>query len=73
MCGLFAFLELEEAARIDGASLMQVLVKIVIPLARIGILTVALLGFMASGVSTALLDHHRDAEQVPRRWAWCAR
>jgi ABC-type glycerol-3-phosphate transport system permease component len=40
-------LELEEAARIDGASLLQVLLKIVIPLASIGILTVALLGFMA--------------------------
>jgi multiple sugar transport system permease protein len=40
-------LELEEAARIDGASLLQVLLRIVLPLARIGILTVALLGFMA--------------------------
>jgi ABC-type glycerol-3-phosphate transport system permease component len=40
-------LELEEAARIDGASLFQVLVLIVLPLAKIGILTVALLGFMA--------------------------
>jgi multiple sugar transport system permease protein len=40
-------LELEEAARIDGASLLQVLLQIVVPLARIGILTVALLGFMA--------------------------
>jgi multiple sugar transport system permease protein len=40
-------LELEEAARIDGASLLQVLLLIVLPLAKIGILTVALLGFMA--------------------------
>jgi multiple sugar transport system permease protein len=40
-------LELEEAARIDGASLVQVLLQIVLPLAKIGILTVALLGFMA--------------------------
>ena len=40
-------LELEEAARIDGASLLQVLLQIVLPLARIGILTVAMLVFMA--------------------------
>jgi multiple sugar transport system permease protein len=40
-------LELEEAARIDGASLGQVFMNVVVPLARIGILTVALLGFMA--------------------------
>jgi len=39
--------ELEEAARIDGASLLQTLVYVVLPLARIGILTVGLLGFMA--------------------------
>jgi multiple sugar transport system permease protein len=39
--------ELEEAARIDGASLVQILLHIVLPLARIGILTVAMLGFMA--------------------------
>jgi ABC-type maltose transport system permease subunit len=38
---------LEEAARIDGASLWQTLVYVVLPLARIGILTVGLLGFMA--------------------------
>jgi multiple sugar transport system permease protein len=49
MCGFIRTipLELEEAARIDGASLLQVLLKIVFPLAKIGILTVALLGFMA--------------------------
>ena len=39
--------ELEEAARIDGASLLQTLVYIVLPLASIGILTVGMLGFMA--------------------------
>jgi len=39
--------ELEEAARIDGASLWQTLLYVVLPLARIGILTVGLLGFMA--------------------------
>jgi ABC-type glycerol-3-phosphate transport system permease component len=39
--------ELEEAARIDGCSLLQVLIFIVIPLARIGIVTVGILGFMA--------------------------
>jgi multiple sugar transport system permease protein len=40
-------LELEEAARIDGASLLQVMYMITIPLAKIGILTMAMLGFMA--------------------------
>ncbi len=39
--------ELEEAARIDGANLLQTLWFVVVPLARIGILTNALLGFMA--------------------------
>jgi multiple sugar transport system permease protein len=39
--------ELEEAARIDGCSLLQVLIHIVIPLARIGLVTVGILGFMA--------------------------
>jgi len=39
--------ELEEAARIDGCSLFQTLIYIVIPLARIGIVTIAILGFMA--------------------------
>jgi multiple sugar transport system permease protein len=40
-------LELEEAARIDGCSLLQTLWYIVLPLAKTGILTIALLGFMA--------------------------
>ena len=40
-------LELEESARIDGCSLVQVLWYIVLPLAKTGILTIALLGFMA--------------------------
>jgi arabinogalactan oligomer/maltooligosaccharide transport system permease protein len=40
-------IELEEAARIDGCSLLQVLIHIVIPLARIGLVTVGILGFMA--------------------------
>ncbi len=40
-------LELEEAARLDGCSLLQTLLYIVIPLARIGIVTVGILGFMA--------------------------
>lgn len=40
-------LELEEAARLDGCSLFQTLLYIVIPLARIGIVTVGILGFMA--------------------------
>jgi multiple sugar transport system permease protein len=39
--------ELEEAARIDGCTLLQTLLYIVIPLARIGIVTVGILGFMA--------------------------
>jgi multiple sugar transport system permease protein len=39
--------ELEEAARIDGCSLLQTLLYIVIPLARIGLVTVGILGFMA--------------------------
>jgi ABC-type maltose transport system permease subunit len=39
--------ELEEAALLDGCTLFQTLVYIVIPLARIGIVTVAILGFMA--------------------------
>ncbi|MCC7367170.1 MAG: carbohydrate ABC transporter permease [Chloroflexi bacterium] len=39
--------ELEEAARIDGCTLFQTLLFIVIPLARIGIVTVAILAFMA--------------------------
>jgi multiple sugar transport system permease protein len=39
--------ELEEAARIDGANLLQTLWYVVVPLARIGLLTVTLLGFMA--------------------------
>jgi ABC-type glycerol-3-phosphate transport system permease component len=40
-------LELEDSARIDGCNLIQTLVYIALPLAKIGILTVALLGFMA--------------------------
>lgn len=40
-------LELEESARIDGCSLPQVLWYIVLPLAKTGIVTIALLGFMA--------------------------
>jgi ABC-type glycerol-3-phosphate transport system permease component len=40
-------IELEEAARIDGCSLPQVLWHVVLPLARTGIVTIALLGFMA--------------------------
>jgi ABC-type glycerol-3-phosphate transport system permease component len=40
-------LELEESARIDGCSLVQVLWYIVLPLAKTGIVTIALLGFMA--------------------------
>jgi ABC-type glycerol-3-phosphate transport system permease component len=40
-------LELEESARMDGCSLAQVLWYIVLPLARTGIVTIALLGFMA--------------------------
>jgi multiple sugar transport system permease protein len=39
--------ELEEAARIDGCTLFQTLLFIVIPLARIGIVTIAILAFMA--------------------------
>jgi multiple sugar transport system permease protein len=39
--------ELEEAARIDGCTLLQTLIYIVIPLARIGLVTVGILGFMA--------------------------
>jgi len=40
-------LELEDAARIDGCNLLQTLIYVAVPLARTGILTVALLGFMA--------------------------
>jgi multiple sugar transport system permease protein len=40
-------IELEEAARIDGCSLLQVLWYIALPLAKTGIVTIALLGFMA--------------------------
>jgi ABC-type glycerol-3-phosphate transport system permease component len=40
-------IELEESARIDGCSLVQVLWYIVLPLAKTGIVTIALLGFMA--------------------------
>jgi ABC-type maltose transport system permease subunit len=40
-------LELEESARMDGCSLPQVLWYIVLPLAKTGIVTIALLGFMA--------------------------
>lgn len=40
-------LELEESARMDGCSLLQVLWYIVLPLAKTGIVTIALLGFMA--------------------------
>jgi multiple sugar transport system permease protein len=39
--------ELEEAARIDGCTLFQTLLYIVVPLARIGIVTIAILAFMA--------------------------
>ena len=40
-------LELEDAARIDGCNLIQTLLYVALPLAKIGILTVALMGFMA--------------------------
>jgi multiple sugar transport system permease protein len=40
-------LELEESARIDGCSLLQVLWYITLPLARTGIVTIGILGFMA--------------------------
>jgi multiple sugar transport system permease protein len=40
-------LELEESARIDGCSLLQVLWYITLPLAKTGIVTIAILGFMA--------------------------
>lgn len=40
-------LELEESARIDGCSLPQVIWYVVLPLAKTGIVTIALLGFMA--------------------------
>ncbi|MCC6627291.1 MAG: carbohydrate ABC transporter permease [Chloroflexi bacterium] len=40
-------IELEESARIDGCSLPQVMWYITIPLAKTGIVTIALLGFMA--------------------------
>jgi multiple sugar transport system permease protein len=40
-------LELEESARMDGCSLPQLLWYIVLPLAKTGIVTIALLGFMA--------------------------
>ena len=40
-------LELEESARIDGCSLIQVLWYITLPLAKTGIVTIAILGFMA--------------------------
>ncbi len=40
-------IELEDAARIDGCNLLQTLVHVAVPLAKTGILTVALLGFMA--------------------------
>ena len=43
-------LELEEAARLDGANLFQLLTRIVIPLLRPGILAALLLGFILSWV-----------------------
>jgi ABC-type glycerol-3-phosphate transport system permease component len=39
--------ELEEAARIDGCNLLQTMLYVAIPLAKIGIVTIAILGFMA--------------------------
>ena len=40
-------IELEESARIDGCSLLQVLWYVTLPLAKTGIVTIAILGFMA--------------------------
>lgn len=40
--------EIEEAAQIDGGSLFQVFVQIVVPLAKIGLITVAILTFVGA-------------------------
>jgi multiple sugar transport system permease protein len=40
--------ELEEAAAVDGASILGILIRVVIPLARPGIITVGLFAFFAS-------------------------
>ncbi|HZQ99178.1 MAG TPA: carbohydrate ABC transporter permease [Chloroflexota bacterium] len=40
-------IELEEAARIDGCNLLQTMLYVAIPLAKIGVVTIAILGFMA--------------------------
>ena len=39
-------LEIEEAAQIDGGSLFQVFIQIVVPLSKIGLITVAILTFL---------------------------
>jgi len=41
-------LEIEEAAQIDGGSLFQVFIQIVVPLSKIGLITVAILTFVGA-------------------------
>ena len=44
--------ELEEAARIDGCGYTQTFFKIMLPIARPGILTAAMLAFIITGMNT---------------------